>query len=117
MNPQATSLSQDIRAFVRRWLSGRRGAILATLIVATIGLAFGWGWFVAVGIAPVLLSLLPCAAMCVLGLCMQRMGGKSCANQGSQKSSAATSNQVPPQSTHEPLGANEPTASSDALAG
>ena len=29
-----------------------------------------WGWLVAVGAAPLILSLAPCIAMCGLGLCM-----------------------------------------------
>jgi hypothetical protein len=42
------------------------------------GLALNWGWLTAAGIAPVLLSLLPCAAMCALGLCMRRGANGSC---------------------------------------
>lgn len=37
-----------------------------------------WSWLVAIGGAPLLLSLAPCAAMCGLGLCMSRMGGRAC---------------------------------------
>jgi hypothetical protein len=36
-----------------------------------------WNWLVAAGIAPVLLSLLPCAAMCALGFCMHKAVGAS----------------------------------------
>ncbi|RVH28084.1 hypothetical protein CN211_25985 [Sinorhizobium meliloti] len=39
----------------------------------TLGLAFNWNWLVAAGVAPPLLSVLPCLAMCALGLCMNRM--------------------------------------------
>ncbi len=46
--------------------------------VIAAGLAWQWSWLVAVGAAPVLLSVAPCAAMCTLGLCMHRMGGRSC---------------------------------------
>jgi len=35
-----------------------------------------WDLLVAAGIAPLILGLLPCAAMCALGICMSRMGGK-----------------------------------------
>ena len=41
------------------------------------GAALNWEWLTAVGAAPLLLSLAPCAAMCALGLCMR--GGSSCA--------------------------------------
>lgn len=43
------------------------GAVLVT------GVALNWGWLTAIGIAPVLIGLLPCAAMCALGLCMPRL--------------------------------------------
>jgi hypothetical protein len=67
--------------FVPAWLGGRRAAILGAVAVAGGGMALGWPWLVAIGAAPLLLSLLPCAIMCGLGLCM--MGkGKSGASQG-----------------------------------
>jgi hypothetical protein len=37
-----------------------------------------WSWLAALGIAPLLIALAPCAAMCALGLCASKMGGKSC---------------------------------------
>jgi len=39
-------------------------------VLAATGL--GWPWLVAAGLAPIILALAPCAAMCALGLCMQR---------------------------------------------
>lgn len=57
------------------YLGGRRGLIAAGAAIVVAGLAFNWSWLVAAGIAPALLSLLPCAAMCALGLCMNRMAG------------------------------------------
>jgi hypothetical protein len=50
---------------------------VATAIVA-FGLFLGWGWLAALGVAPIILSLLPCVAMCALGLCMMRGGARSC---------------------------------------
>lgn len=44
----------------------------------TVGIGYNWSWLVAAGIAPLLLSVLPCVAMCALGLCMSRMNGRSC---------------------------------------
>lgn len=60
------------------WLSKRRIVLLAGLGTLAAGLALNWGWLTAAGIAPVLLSLLPCAAMCALGLCMRRGANGSC---------------------------------------
>ena len=67
----------DRRRLVDRlpsWLRGRRAVMLGLLALVGAGLALGWPWLVAFGLAPLVLSLLPCAAMCALGLCM--MGGK-----------------------------------------
>ncbi|MEY9717818.1 hypothetical protein ABIA22_000308 [Sinorhizobium fredii] len=57
------------------WLRGRRGLIVLGALVLSLGLAFNWNWLVAAGVAPLLLSVLPCLAMCALGLCMNRMTG------------------------------------------
>ena len=82
-----TSLTRDwinlTRYYAGQYLGGRRGLIIATLAAAGVGLALNWSWLVAIGVAPLLISLAPCAAMCALGLCMSRMGGKSCSNQPS----------------------------------
>lgn len=56
---------------------GRRGLLIAALAIVAAGLALNWGWLTAVGAAPLILSLAPCAAMCALGLCM-RGGSNSC---------------------------------------
>jgi hypothetical protein len=47
--------------------------------VIAVAAAWQWSWLVAIGVAPLLLTVAPCAAMCGLGLCMHRMGGRSCA--------------------------------------
>jgi len=42
------------------------------------GLTLNWSWLVAAGIAPILISVLPCAAMCAIGACcMSKAPGKS----------------------------------------
>ena len=51
---------------------------LPTIAAAAIGggLATNWSWLIAVGAAPFIVGLLPCAAMCALGICMPMiMGG------------------------------------------
>lgn len=74
---QQLSLTQTARGLLGHYLGGRRGIILLALAAAGVGLYLGWGWLAAVGLAPLLLALAPCAAMCALGLCMKG-GGKSC---------------------------------------
>lgn len=58
--------------------SRRQALMLAGVTVAAGGAAFNWGWLTAIGVAPILISLAPCAAMCALGLCM-RGGSAGCA--------------------------------------
>ncbi len=60
------------------YVGGPRGLIVLAIGVVVGGLALNWSWLVAAGVAPILLAVLPCAAMCGLGLCMNKVGGKSC---------------------------------------
>ena len=93
------SLAKATIDLVRYYLGGRRGLILLTIAILGAGLVLNWSWLVAVGIAPLLLAFAPCAAMCALGLCMNKMmGAKSCSTQsdpadqrtGTNASSTAT---------------------------
>jgi hypothetical protein len=59
-------------------LRGRRALAVLGLAVVAAGLAWQWTWLTAIGVAPVLVSLAPCAAMCALGLCMSRRTGHAC---------------------------------------
>jgi len=54
---------------VRARLGARGLILLAVLAVAAIGYS-NWGWLVAIGVAPIILAMLPCAAMCAMGMCM-----------------------------------------------
>jgi hypothetical protein len=76
---QELSLAQTVLGLLGHYLGGRRGIIVLALAAAGIGLYLGWGWLAAIGVAPILLLLAPCAAMCALGLCMNKAGGKSSA--------------------------------------
>jgi len=62
-----------------RFYLGSRWALLALAGLAVItGLYFGgWGWLVAAGLAPIILSLLPCAVMCGFSVCMMCRSNKS----------------------------------------
>ena len=66
----ATMEPHGFRHFTASWYTSRRGLILAGLGVVLAGLALGWNWLSAIGLAPLILSLAPCAAMCALGICM-----------------------------------------------
>jgi hypothetical protein len=68
------------RPTTRVWMRlplGRRGLVLAALSVTAAVAVLNWGWLTAVGLAPLILAVAPCAAMCALGLCMTG-GSKSC---------------------------------------
>jgi len=73
------SLGQTAAALFRYHVFNRTALAIVALAVIGAGLALNWSWLVAAGIAPILVALAPCAAMCALGLCMGRMGGKWCA--------------------------------------
>lgn len=75
------SLGSITFALARHYLGSRRGLIVLAVIALAAGLVSNWSWLVAAGIAPLLLALAPCAAMCALGLCMGRGGDKSCSTQ------------------------------------
>jgi hypothetical protein len=77
-SPSKPSLLRDWLDALRYWLRGRNGVIALVVLAAVIGGALNWSWLVAVGIAPLLITVLPCAAMCALGLCMHKMSGRSC---------------------------------------
>jgi len=69
-----TDAAHGIRALaaLRGALTRRRVLTLGGLGAVGIGMALNWDWLTAVGAAPVILALLPCAVMCGLGVCMMR---------------------------------------------
>jgi len=85
----APSLTRGTVDLARYYVGGRRGLILASVAAVGAALAFNWSWLVAVGVAPLLLAVAPCAAMCALGLCMNRSGSKSCSKPSSSSTGDA----------------------------
>ena len=77
---QQTTLAQDLWALVRYGLGSRTGKLLIGAGIVASGLFLGWDWLVAAGLAPVVLGVLPCVAMCAAGLCMSGRGSKSCSS-------------------------------------
>jgi hypothetical protein len=82
-----------ITGVLRQYLGGRRGLMLAALVIASAGTYLGWGWLVAAGVAPILIAIAPCAAMCALGVCMNKMGGKSCSSASKDETPRAENSQ------------------------
>ena len=78
------SATRTVTNAIRDTLFGsRRRLLVVGAGVLGLGLLFKWNWLVAVGVAPLLLSVLPCLAMCALGLCMGKMAGGSSGAQAS----------------------------------
>jgi hypothetical protein len=51
--------------------------ILLAAVAAGAGLYFGWSALTALGLTTFIISLLPCVAMCALGICASRMATKT----------------------------------------
>lgn len=73
----ATPLMRELLYAAWYYLGGRRGLWILAAGALVAGLAFNWSWLVAAGIAPVLIAVLPCVAMCALGLCANKMAGRT----------------------------------------
>lgn len=76
-------LAQDILQYCKAQFGNRRSVAMLTAAGASAAIALNWSWLVAVGIAPVLIAVLPCLVMCGLGLCMNRAMGSSCESSSS----------------------------------
>ncbi|MBI2754339.1 MAG: hypothetical protein HYX46_12665 [Betaproteobacteria bacterium] len=90
-------------------LGGRvsQGTTLTVLAVATVGAAvvLGWDSLVALGLSTFILALLPCAAMCALGICASRMG---------RRDAGAATEAVPPKEPLPPAAENAADAKTSA---
>ena len=85
MQSTASLLSTTRPLSIARLVRSRLAIGAVALGVIAVAAAWQWSWLVAIGAAPLLLSVAPCAAMCGLGLCMHhRMGGGSCSAGNSQ---------------------------------
>lgn len=98
------SLARDWLDALRYWLRGRNGVIALVVLAVVIGGVLNWSSLVAAGIAPLLLTFLPCAVMCALGLCMNRMTGGSCSTSSSGSDGAG----APTPNVAQRLAASEP---------
>jgi hypothetical protein len=89
VSASSTSRAEPFSALRR--LPRRTLLVVAALILIAGGMFLKWDLLVAAGVAPLILGLLPCAAMCALGLCMSRMGGKGdCAKTKNEDVSSKT---------------------------
>lgn len=104
--PVQNSLASDVLSAARYYLGTRFGLLAIAALVLGLGAYSSWGWLVAAGLAPLLLALAPCAAMCALGMCS--MGGKS-----KSPTDAASPGSVEGTDTKLPLSLSAPGAGQD----
>ena len=90
IDPSQGSSTRNLFATLRVWSGSRLGLLAIAGVAIIAGLGFNWSWLVAAGIAPLLLSALPCVAMCALGLCMMQMKGRGTAAGSSNDPTSAT---------------------------
>ena len=79
INSPQPVLTSFVSSTVRSVLGNRFGML--AIVAGVIGLSAysSWGWLVALGLAPLLISVAPCVAMCALGLCSMGMKSKTTA--------------------------------------
>jgi hypothetical protein len=63
--------------------------LVLAAVALTASAAFNWSWLVAAGAAPLLLTVLPCLAMCALHLCASKGAGGGSTTQDQQASGRA----------------------------
>lgn len=95
-DPQPAAYDQSTFASLRAMLGSRIGLVSLAGVAIVAGLGFNWSWVVAAGVAPLLLSALPCVAMCALGLCMMQMKGRG-ASMGTSADLVSTTTAPPAQ--------------------
>lgn len=62
--------ARDLIYAARYYLARSRVLLILATIAIVAGLVLNWNWLVAAGLAPILISTLPCLVMCVFGVCM-----------------------------------------------
>src|SRR6266851_4071473 len=97
--PQSTtttesSLGRDVLNSAKYYLGNRWALLVFGSLAVIAGLSFGgWAWLVAAGLAPIILSVLPCLVMCGLGLCLACRSGTT---QSTSASPDAANSTTPP---------------------
>lgn len=64
---------------LRSWIGNRYVLIAAGFAVVGSGMALGWGWLTAIGVAPLIVSVAPCLIMCAVGGCLMCRRGPGAA--------------------------------------
>lgn len=109
---QDSSLTRDLIHAARHYLGRPRVLLILATIAIVAGLVFNWSWLVAIGLAPILISTLPCLVMCAFGVCMMcRSGEKKSAPVRDAAESASASTTLAVSATGKaPTGTNSSTS-------
>ncbi len=75
--PEA-SLGQEWLRLLRYRLGDRRILIAIAAALFTAAIVFNWQWLVAAGLASLIVGVLPCVAMCAVGVCAMGRGNAAC---------------------------------------
>lgn len=73
---RGSSLTRELFHAARYYLWRPRVLLTLATIAIVAGLVFNWSWLVAAGLAPILISTLPCLIMCAFGVCMMCRSGE-----------------------------------------
>ncbi len=66
---QPIAKPRSFRSRLTGMLHGRKPLLVAGVAILGAGMVLNWGWLTAVGAAPIILALAPCALMCTVGIC------------------------------------------------
>jgi hypothetical protein len=89
-----TSLTREWLQVARYYLGRPRMLVVGGGVAIVAGMVLNWSWLVASGVLPILLTALPCAVMCGLGLCAHKMFGNSSCSTDAQQGNAVTKRTV-----------------------
>lgn len=78
--PSINQDHQDTKPWFPRSATNKRLLLITAMGVIGSGIALNWGWFAAIGVAPLILTVAPCLVMCGLGMCMMCKSSGSCSN-------------------------------------
>ncbi len=70
-NPLYKNVS-DLIARLPSALRTRRAVMIGGFLLLGLGMTLNWSWLSAIGAAPIILSLAPCAAMCAMSICCMK---------------------------------------------
>jgi len=87
LTPRVQRIWNSFYRGLRSW----RGLVIATLVLTIAALAAEWSWLSAIGLAPLILSVAPCAVMCAIGACAMSRGSSSSQRPGNSVGTDTTS--------------------------